>query len=319
MNIDDIIKTFEFLGHSPLEITIIAPPQFKGDTNAGVKACAMVDAQDKFASICSKWDGDGGNIYVGLNELKSTYKTGKGHRAQKSDIEAVHFTPIDIDVVKPDDMKYQASTDEELQTALETGKALAEWFEQKGFIKPAMAMSGNGCQLWCRIPRYDLTSEPKQGNEFKWELRLKLFYDEVRAAIPQHLSAKVKIDSIQDVTRIFKIIGTTSVKGDSSKHPNRPHRESYWITEPIGTEDTALRDYILSLPIKQPKKVAVKATQATTKVTIGLPKITNEQKRILETALKHPYVRMVREKVNQSDLSISGKIKQTYQKFHRIF
>ena len=316
MNRDDVTKTFKFLGHSPVEVSIIAPPQFKGDTNAGVKHCSLVSKQGELIALCDAWEGKA-NIYVGLNELKPAYKARRGHRTQKNDIVAVHFVPIDIDPVKPDGMKYQATTDEELQHALDTGKALADWFQSQGFKAPALAMSGNGCQLWARIPSYNLKHELTDGKSYRWELRLKSFLDEARAAIPSELADKVKIDPIHDVTRILKVIGTTSTKGDPSQYPERPHRESYWITDPpIGQVNTALRVYICSIPIDQAKSVStqqvISVPTATTQKpqkpqkpqhAVTLPTVSDEQKRILDRALKAPYVGMTRQRIDRNDMS----------------
>ena len=75
-----------------------------------------------------------------------------------------------------------------------------------------MAMSGNGCQLWARIPRLELANGTRTRAE--WESRLKAFLDEAKAGVPQELVDKVEIDNIYDVNRILKVIGTTSIKGN---------------------------------------------------------------------------------------------------------
>lgn len=313
MNTDDVIKTYEFLGHSPVEVTTITPPQFKGDPNTGVKDCVWIDTLDKFVALCSRWESKA-NIYVGLNERDKNFKPSRAHRASKKDIVAVYFIPIDIDAVRDEktdpNIRYQAATNNELTNALEVCEVLWRWFEQRGFLLPAYAMSGNGAQLWARIPRYELANEPKHGTEFEWELRLKAFYDEVRAAVPPKYADKVKIDSIGDVTRIFKVIGTTSVKGAPTKYPDRPHRESYWIVEPtIGQEDVALRDYILSLPISRPVTVSIpkkpQGRGARTTATPTRPQLTQAQKDVLDMAMKAPYVVMARQRINPSDASES--------------
>ena len=265
----------------------------------------MVPNQDVFIELCRRWECRS-NIYVGLNEREPFFHSSRAHRAKKENIVAVHFVPVDVDPIKPGDMKYQATTDTELQYALDVGEVLSEWFKQKGFNQPARAMSGGGSQLWAKIPRLELTN----GRRAEWESRLKAFLDEARAAIPQELVDKVKIDNIHDVNRILKVIGTTSVKGNPQKYPDRPHRQSYWIIEPtLGQEDDALREYIMSLSVsaerstttttRKPKK------QGAQEVRVSLPVLTEEQQRILPRALKAPYVVLARRRINRSDASES--------------
>jgi len=97
VNIDDVVKTYEFLGHSPVEVTIIAPAT---DTvKSVVRECRLAYSVDGFVALCSRWDGKA-NVYVGLNELRGGYQQQKGHRTSKTDIAAVHFVPVDIDSVR---------------------------------------------------------------------------------------------------------------------------------------------------------------------------------------------------------------------------
>jgi hypothetical protein len=305
MNIDDVIKTYEFLGHSPVEVSIITPTS--ATQKSKIKDCRLVRSKDEFIRTCSVWDGQA-NIYVGLNELKASYLSVRGHRSAKSDIQAVHFIPVDLDSVRPD-MK-EAATVDELKNTIEVGDFLwQKWLPACGFLPCGYAMSGNGTQLWLKIPRYDLTNELRVGSELEWELRLKRFYDEIRASIPKQFIGKVAIDTIQDVTRIFKVIGTTSVKGVNST--DRPHRESWWVYLPVKQEDRALLDYVLSLPVVTPATVSIpsggvgKPQGSTAASVVTLPKLTEEQKEILEIAMKAPYVVMARDKLNPTDSSES--------------
>jgi len=271
-------------------------------TKSAVKECKLVYSVDEFVALCSHWDGQA-NVYVGLNELRGDYQQQKGHRTSKTDIAAVHFVTVDIDSVRP---KNEAATADELVYALDAAESLSKlWFPKHGFLSPVMAMSGNGCQMWLKITRYDLTNESKHGNEFEWELRLKGFYNEPRAAIPNQYADKVEVDSIGDVTRIFKVIGTTSVKGKNTIE--RPHRESYWINSLDDEVDKALLDYILSLPISRPAKVSVPQSGKKPQVQVGgaLPNLSAGQKEVLNMALRAPYVKMVRDRLNPSDMSNS--------------
>ena len=87
-------------------------------------------------------------------------------------------------------------------------------------------MSGNGCHIWARIPRFTLTS---LGMTEQWELKVKQFYLQIESVLTDDLRQQVEIDSIQDVPRIIKLIGTTSVKANpTDDRPNRvsPFRSS---------------------------------------------------------------------------------------------
>jgi len=310
MNTDDVIKTYEFLSHKSVEMVVISPAQFRGDPNAGIKAIVTVDSLDKFVALCSEWDGKA-NVYVGLGELKKGYTTQKGHRAGKKDIQAVRFVFLDIDAVKSDDsMRYQASTANEWERAMEAGKFL--WGEhlpkECGFQNSAFATSGNGSYVILKIPRYDLAGEPVQNGKFEFELRIKAFYDEIQDAIDKHFKGKVKIDTVQDVSRIGKVIGTMSVKGDPVKFPDRPHRVSYWVDVPDGDGDKAFLEYILSLPIQRPAMVTGSQTTGKKPQAQGLfvkPQLSDAQEKVLEIALKAPYVKLARDKQKFSDMSIS--------------
>ena len=57
------------------------------------------------------------------------------------------------------------------------------------------------------------------------------------------LRQQTKIDDIQDVTRIIKLIGTTSVKNNPTD--DRPNRVSSWLDDPESiVEDSKLFDYL---------------------------------------------------------------------------
>ena len=103
-------------------------------------------------------------------------------------------------------------------------------------------MSGNGCHIWARIPRFTLTSLEMTE---QWESKVKQLYQQIKSILPDDLKQKVWIDSIQDVTRIIKLIGTTSVKNNPTD--DRPNRVSSWLDDPVSiVEDAKLFQYLQS-------------------------------------------------------------------------
>lgn len=277
------------LGHKPVEVRVIKPGR-------GVLADRMVSSELEFWKLCDRYDGEA-NIYAGLNERRQDLETGK-EGAKKSDIVAVWTIPIDIDPIRtshgasPGELKElqkQPSTDAELEHAKEAGEAVKLWFQNQGFFRPSMAMSGNGVAMWCAVPRYELGAN---GARETWEQKLKAFLTEVQGAIPDELQDKVKIDTnVYDVTRILKVIGTTSVKGDATD--DRPHRVSEWIDNPLRIDDDRLLEYILSLPLDADSDAHVRkppVTPAVVSAVVALPKLTDSQRHVMEMAMKAPYV-----------------------------
>lgn len=296
MNQEDIQRTYEYLGHSPIEVRVI-------DTNVGrVLLCRMVDYSE-LIQVCQKYDSKG-NIYIGINERRAGFKINGWAGAKKSDISATLTIPIDVDAVRRSegltpkqlqDLQKQPSTDAEMQCAINACQSIQMWFRENNFNVPPMAMSGNGSALWVAIPRYELTPD----NLEAWELKLRAFLIQVSEAIPPELQNKAKVDTnVYDVTRILKVVGTKSVKGINT--PERPHRVSYWIDTPVRTDDNRLLEYILSIDtgISKPHIPSAPAL-------LSLPELSTYQKNVLQMALKAPYVVMARRRMNYSDLSKS--------------
>ena len=298
-------QTWSFLGHAPVEVRVIKPGR-------GVLADRMVESELELWKLCDRYDGEA-NIYAGLNERRKYLLTGK-EGAKKSDIVAVWTIPIDIDPIRtltgasPAELKElqkQPSTDAELEYAMQAGAAVKLWFRERHlFPLPTMAMSGNGVAMWCAVPRYELRvrrdDKPSRhapganGARETWEQKLKAFLTEVQGVIPDELQDKVKIDTnVYDVTRILKVVGTTSVKGDATD--DRPHRVSEWIDNPLRIDDDRLLKYILdidvSLPLPKPQPLKATQMRSESSQTIAsLPKLSDTQKNTLRMAMKAPYV-----------------------------
>jgi hypothetical protein len=105
-------------------------------------------------------------------------------------------------------------------------------------------MSGNGSQLWAALPPYEVTDRNRQ----KITANLKAFEAAIRS---QFNGDGVAIDSIYNLSRIIKVIGTRSIKGKNTRE--RPHRVSASLNGFERLEDAKLLDAIcaMSAPVEK--------------------------------------------------------------------
>ncbi|HIE27472.1 TPA: hypothetical protein EYP66_09315, partial [Candidatus Poribacteria bacterium] len=258
MHADDIQATYKLLAHqAPLELRALKV-HADGRTTC-IRNC-LIHSSEQLVKVCEGYDGVA-NLYVGLRERRSNFVPQHRSSAKKRDIAAVTTLVIDLDPIRPQGLEKQATTEAELNMAIAEAQYQRDLIAKRGFVPPLLAMSGNGCQLWFFIPRYELPhsgwyaihKNPKTGEEtltHAFESRLKMFENEVRQLLSREAKTKVKVDSIYDLPRIIKVIGTMSVKGDATRYPNRPHRVSRWLDTPIRQEDPKLLAYMLDLPVQ---------------------------------------------------------------------
>lgn len=210
---------YRFLGHEPhgvTEVRIIATKLEQG-SKTKIRGIGFFDNEESFVQACLNVDKSSPhNVYAGLNprdialfdsapnEIRSL-DTG----ASESDVTAAMFLGIDIDPVRP---KGEASTQAELQTALEIRDAIAAWARSQGFPPALAGMSGNGGHLVFSFP-------PMPPTEVKEQLRA--FTQAVRERFGD---PRVSIDSTFDAPRVWKAYGTLSKKGANTEE--RPWRRS---------------------------------------------------------------------------------------------
>ena len=244
-NPDDIRATWRWLAHGAhgvAEVRVIRP-------GGGILGIGFFDDEEAFVRECVRTNA-AGNVYVGIQprprRLLETapntvrpLKTGAGRK----DIDIVTATVIDLDPVRPKDT---ASTDAELGLAIEAAKSAAAWCEAEGLVRPRLMMSGNGAQLWFALPPTVLEGDRRE----RVQAGLKSFEAEVRARVQ---SDAVHVDSIHDVARIIKVIGTVSHKGDG--HGERPHRVSSALSGFERVEDARLLVRIDAAPMPSQPEV----------------------------------------------------------------
>jgi hypothetical protein len=88
-------------------------------------------------------------------------------------------------------------------------------------------MTGNRTCLYFSVPYYEI----KDTNRNDIPRALEWFESELREIFKKELNRyNCRIDSMYDLPRIAKVIGTMSIKGKNTTE--RPWRLSYWIEEP---------------------------------------------------------------------------------------
>ena len=157
-------------------------------------------------------------IYVTLNEINPVLLARCVNRVKKAgnkepqtgdkDIVRRLWFPVDIDPRRPAGI---SSSDEEHGLALDKASKIAGFLSDIGWSSPIMADSGNGTHLLYRI---DLPNTPKSIEIIKACLAtLDRFFSDSQCEIDT---------SVYNPARIWKLYGTVSRKGDSTKE--RPHR-----------------------------------------------------------------------------------------------
>ncbi|MBC7327428.1 hypothetical protein H5T87_04860 [bacterium] len=195
-------------------------------------AYAIVTNEDDFLKKCKVWNGKR-NIYAGLRDRRE----GMRKCANFGDIIGVQLLTLDIDPRRPAEIP---STKEELERALEVGEVIRNWFESQGYIPPIRAMTGNGVCLYFCIPFFEVNDD----NRDEITRLIERFEQNCREKFKQILKDKDStIDSMYDLPRIGKVIGTLSVKGEHSEE--RPWRLSYFIDPPTRINDEKLLKSLL--------------------------------------------------------------------------
>ncbi len=227
---DTIRATFRWLAHAPHGVSEVRAIRPGG---GGILGIGFFDDEESFVRECVRANAIA-NVYVGIqprprrlldmaaNSIRPL-KTGAGRK----DIEVVTATVIDLDPVRPKDT---ASTEAELASAIAAADAAAAWCAEQGLARPRRMMSGNGAQLWFAVPPLTLTE-----NRETVQANLRAFEADLRARVE---SEAIKVDSIHDLSRIIKVIGTVSLKGEPSAE--RPHRASAPLDGLERVEDEAL-------------------------------------------------------------------------------
>ena len=194
--------------------------------------CIHVGDEGEFIKVAEKWNGKR-NIYVGIRDRSEKVR----RCATMWDIVAIQTIVIDLDPQRPKDIP---STDEELKKAIDVAQHIADWFRGNGYKEPYIAVTGNGTQLFFSIPRVDVEDK----NRCVLQDKLQNFEIFLRRKFKDELKKKgVILDSMYDLPRITRVIGTLNVKG--KEMPGRTRRCSKWLILPTERrEDSRLKEFI---------------------------------------------------------------------------
>ncbi|MCP3170156.1 hypothetical protein [Myxococcus qinghaiensis] len=253
---DAIRSTWRWLAHAAhgvSEVRVIRPG------GGGLVGLGFFDDEDAFTSACVEANA-AGNVYVGIQprprrflELAPNVLRPLKKGASSQDIAVVTATVIDLDPVRPKDT---ASTEDELAHTLQVAEEAAAWCEAQGLSRPRLMMSGNGAQLWFALPPLSLEG----AHADRVQAAMRAFEAEVRARFQ---SGRVHVDSIYDVARIIKVVGTVSRKGEGAAE--RPHRVARALSGFERVEDALLAERftkvlpapeVLPLPTSRPLPLA---------------------------------------------------------------
>ncbi|RKY95729.1 MAG: hypothetical protein DRQ06_03040 [Candidatus Hydrothermota bacterium] len=196
-------------------------------------AWKIVRSEDEFVEAARKWNGKR-NVYAGLRDRRPDLR----RPANMYDIVGLQLTVLDIDPIREAEVP---STEEELKRAEEMALLIADWFEEKGFLRPSIGMTGNGFALYFSMPYLEINDE----NRFDVADRLSEFERGVRRVFREDLRRLgCQIDSMYDLPRIGKVLGSLNVKGEDT--PERPWRLSRFYEKFTSRrEDHALLEVIM--------------------------------------------------------------------------
>ncbi len=185
-------------------------------------------------------------IYVTLNEPSPALLSRRANRIKMrlgkkdtttADVDIIRrrWFPVDIDAVRPSGV---SSNDAEHEAALAKAGAIAAFLSDNGWPEPVTGDSGNGAHLLYRV---DLPNTPESTDLVKKGLEALAFrFDDEES----------RIDTANhNASRIWKLYGTVSRKGDSTK--DRPHRRSRMSAIPDNCEIVS-KDRILQLSDTMP-------------------------------------------------------------------
>lgn len=159
---------------------------------------------------------DAGNLYVTLNRPGDIPVSNdmRSRALKDSDIAMITRIPFDLDPVR---QAGTASTDAELQAAIEARGLLVNLLASHGWPRPALGMSGNGAHAL-----YRARVEASPG----WRQATGVIYAALRVQLQEEFDrlGVVFDTTVRNPARIWRLYGTINRKGDPT--PERPHREA---------------------------------------------------------------------------------------------
>jgi hypothetical protein len=234
----EIEKGLQLL-HEPGEVFEVRAPNVPyKDTCSG-----FFNDLNQARRCATRLSGDCPGVYHTLNPVSPDLLARANNRwiekarntTSDRDIIRRRWLPIDLDPKRPAGI---SSTDAEHANALELGENIRDALTADGWPAPVLADSGNGSHLLFRV---DLPND---------EDAKTLIAKCLRALDAEFSNEAVGIDlTTYNASRIFKVYGTLSRKGDAI--PDRPHRLARIIEVPRGLIPVPL-DLLQALAARAP-------------------------------------------------------------------
>lgn len=232
-------KHVDLLGHDKLGVTelrVFDP----------LPRVAYADSADAVVRLGREMDNKTSGVYVGVQPrpahlfdlAPNRWTPARGGRdgncARDGDIEYVTAVFFDIDVVSPERAAGRPASDEELQKSLQAARLLAR---QDGLAgSSAVCCSGNGHYVLAPVVAVSVGGDEVAG-------KFRCFCQGLADSVA-HRIAGVRIDSVYNLSRVMRLMGTVNQKGKPA--PGRPYRRAAFVTEPVPARSIALHHMILN-------------------------------------------------------------------------
>lgn len=241
----DVRKHLTLLGHDKLGVT-------ESRVFDPLPQVAYAESADAVVRLCREMDGKTSGIYVGVQPrpahlfdlAPNRWMPARGGRdgncARDGDVEYVTAIFFDFDVVSPERATGHPASDEELQKSLQAARFLAQ---QDGLVgHSTICCSGNGHYVLAPVVPVSVGCDETAG-------KFRCFCQGLADSVA-HRVAGVRIDSVYNLSRVMRLMGTVNQKGEPA--PGRPYRRASFVTEPILDRSIALHHLILNTESSRP-------------------------------------------------------------------
>jgi hypothetical protein len=154
-----------------------------------------------------------------------------------ADIEYITILFFDIDVNSEQRRQGHPASDKELEQTLHAAQLLSR--EDGLVLTSTICCSGNGHYVITPIEPIPISDNetPHKFRQFCQQLARSISYK-----VPD-----VKIDSVYNLSRVMRLMGTMNRKGQPIQ--DRPHRQAHFVTEPVCSKSMATHYMILNTDV----------------------------------------------------------------------
>ena len=194
---------------------------------------------DDLIAKCKELNGTY-NLYLGINERSE-------NGTKTDDVVSISLIPMDVD------SENKPATEEDLKDVKEVVENITADFVEAGYQKPSIIFSGNGYQLYSKIPKIEINDTNRKNIAAK----INSFGETL---IKRYSTKGVRLDNIYDLPRIMRIPGTINIKSKTQSK----------IVDLNKKEDSVLGNKIKKQEIEQTeiKKYDINSSSIGTKIPI---------------------------------------------------